>query len=322
MNYNKLYPWDEIENVNSQNKINAQLADEKGLLKFYWAKDFEDNLYLILDSENKFLLQHKIPKLEGILISVDNQSKNIRLKIKLVDKLNIELFFILCKDLISSTSEFSQERLAIDFLLSRLEKWHYFLKYKKSLINKIELRGLIGELYFFKNHLLKEFNPSEALAFWKAPNGSTHDFEFNNKTIEVKTKSSVNKITISSYEQMHTELNSLYLYVLTLSDANENIKNKFNITNLINEIKIEIRKDEPQLIDEFEKLLAAYGFIETNELNNIYFIASHDNLYFVDEKFPKINEKPEGISDMSYRIDLNLCNDFIVENINYVIKKG
>ena len=314
-------PWLKIEEPEANINFNAILADKDNLLEFYWAKDSFGNLLFILHTQSKIIINQKIPTLNGISVVVGSTGSTNQLLLTLSSKEDKDIFYTLCMDLLKSTYNIDSETLAIKSILKRLEKWQYFLKSSRKIIDKKQLKGLIGELYFIKKYLLKTYNAKEVLEFWKAPLQSVQDFELNSMTVEVKTKSSVNSITISSYEQLFSELNTLFLFVVTLTEATKNIPESFNIYDMINDISALIGLDDLLLIDKFNNLLMQYGFIELSEYEELYFIISSDEFYTVTDDFPKISEIPDGIEKLTYKINLDVCKRFLSKD-NIFINGG
>jgi len=306
----KINPWNKIRIPNTELNLNAVLADKESLLEFYWGKDSFGNLLFILHTTLDVKNSKKVPKLNGIKITLGKIEKNYQLILTLNSKDDKDIFYTLCMDLLSSTKGINDENIAIGVLLKRLKKWQYFLKHSRNLIDKKQLKGLIGELFFLKKYLLKNFEVDEALNFWKAPLQSVQDFELNNMAIEVKTKASMNAITISSYEQLFTTLDKLYLFVLTLTDATQKDKNSFNIYDLIKEIRDLIGLEN---FDKFNHLLLLYGFLELSEYEEMYFKISIDEFYEVIDGFPRISEIPQSIENLTYRVNLDACKEFLVK---------
>ena len=254
-------PWDEIEDSTNKIDFNAIIADKESVLDFYWAKDYYGHLLFILHTNSDIIINEKIPNLNGLTINVGSLKEKKQLVLTLQDISNADLFYIICSDLMNPTKQLNDELIAIKKILKRLSQWQYFLKNNHKQIDKNQLKGLIGELYLFKK-LLTNFSIDEVLNFWKAPLGSVHDFELLNSTLEVKTKSSVNSITISSFEQMFSELENLFLFVVTLNESSKTSLDSFNIYDLIFDIKKLINFDDIDSCERLDNLLFAYGFIE------------------------------------------------------------
>jgi len=309
----KSNPWDNITISKYKHSINGFLADKNNLIEFFWAKDLFGNFLFVVHTKSTILV-NKIPKLQGIDIEINQINDNeTQVILKLLSKNDKDIFYTLCKDLLNSTKNIMDENIAVKTILKRLEKWQFFLKNRRKPIDKRQLKGLIGELYFIEKYLFPNFDIQDILDFWKAPLDSVHDFEISNTTVEVKTKSSVNSITISSYEQMLSELDNLYLFVVGLNESSKNTVNSITIYNIIDKIKELILERNPLLIEKFEILLINYGFIPLDEYKDLYFVIISDEFYEVKDNFPKIENIPNGIEKLTYRIDLNSCKEFLVK---------
>lgn len=301
-------PWSNIHPSSTDNMLNGILADKSNILEFYWAKDTFGNLLFVLSASSKIIPNAKIPKLHGININIGKHERNNQLIFALEAKEYRDKFYTLCMDLVSSTKELHDEKYAVNTVLHRLDKWQHFLKNSRKIIDKRQLKGLAGELLFLKDYLLEKYNAEEALIFWKAPLQSVHDFEFDNFSVEVKTKSSVNSINISSYEQLFSELDHLLLYIATLSDSTLKTPKAFNIYTLIDDIKNAI--SDTALEERFENLLMQYGFIGLEEYRDYWFLFVSDEFYEVKEGFPRIINLPVGIENLTYRVNLEKCKAF------------
>ena len=317
----KSNPWNNIERSESNIRLNGILADKSHLLEFYWAKDSFGNLLFVLNAASEIIINSKIPQLNSIEISIGKNDRNNQLVFTLASKEDKDMFHTLCNDLIESTKDMKDEEYAIKTILKRLEKWQYFLKSRRKIIDKRQLKGLIGELLFLEHYLLKNYDVEDALTFWRAPLQSVQDFEFSSFAVEVKTKSSVNSITISVYEQLFSELDHLLLYVATLNESTEKTPEAFNIYDLINEIQDDIKAKNSILEEKFNNLLMHYGFIELEEYREYYFLFITDEFYEVTEDFPKISTLPDGVESLNYRINLDKCKAFLADK-KILIKAG
>ena len=314
-------PWKNIERSENSMQLSGILADKSHLLEFYWAKDSFGNLLFVLNAASEIIVNSKIPQLNGIEIGIGKYDKNNQLVFTLASKEDKDMFYTLCKDLIESTKDMQDEEYAIKTILKRLEKWQFFLKSRRKIIDKRQLKGLIGELLFLKHYLLKNYDVDDALTFWRAPLQSVQDFEFSSFAVEVKTKSSVNSITISAYEQLFSELDHLLLYVVTLNDSTNKTPEAFNIYELIDKIRDNIKTKNSILEEKFNNLLMHYGFIELEEYREYYFLFITDEFYEVTEEFPKISTLPDGVENLTYRINLDKCKAFLADK-EILIKAG
>ncbi len=307
-------PWKGLEPLDSNPQTRGVLADKTHILEFYWAKDFDDNLLFVLQASSKIIMKSKVPNLNGITVKVGRHQNNNQLILALSSKKDRDIFYTLCRDLLEHTRGMKDTDSAVSALFRRLLTWQHFLQSNRKPVDKRQLQGLIGELLFLQRYLLEKYEVEDALAFWKAPLESVHDFELSNFTVEVKTKSSVNSITISSYEQLYSELDHLLLYVATLNQSADKTPGSFNIFDLLEDIRNTIRNKNSLVLNKFDSLLHSYGFIELEEYRENFYIFQGEKFYEVKENFPRIGQVPDGIDKLTYRINLDKCKDFIADS--------
>jgi hypothetical protein len=98
------------------------------------------------------------------------------------------------------------------------------------------LKGLWGELYSIKSVLDNpQIDPNSIILNWTGPDGQPNDFSFGNTAIEIKTTSKqINKIDISSFEQLDAER----CWLIIVHAFNASIEdNGISINYLINAIR-------------------------------------------------------------------------------------
>ena len=105
------------------------------------------------------------------------------------------------------------------------------------LLSEQEIKGLIGELFFLKNYLIKKIGYYDALEAWIGPSYATQDFVLKNEWYEIKTTSiNSQEISISSVEQLDT-INKGKLVVLYLDKTSALDDNKLTINEIVLNIK-------------------------------------------------------------------------------------
>ena len=151
------------------------------------------------------------------------------------------------------SKDIDNEKVLLTVMYNRLQRWQkMFRKVRNKLLTEQEQQGLIGELYFLKEFLLKNYQHTIALSFWRGPLGDKQDFGIGSNSVEIKTKlgTSSSSIKISSIEQLDFQTQSAFLFVLTLSNSNEN---SISLNSIINEIKTII--NDLESLELFESLL-------------------------------------------------------------------
>lgn len=310
-------PWENIQKPLNSNSYTAILADKDLSLRLYWAKDFYDNKIFLLQLSSNGEKIKNIEEILGIKVVFEVVNHAQQLSFILMDRTNDDIFYLICSDLLSKTRSISDEQNAIDILLQRLDSWRKFLKSKRKILDKRGVIGLIGELYFLKNELFPRYGIKNSLNFWQAPLQEKQDFIIHDTAIEIKTKATQNKITISSYEQLNSELSHLYLYVLTITESDANIKNAINVLDFMNSIKIDIAKEDIECLLIFEKLLLEYGYVNSPLFNDFYLFIGEKSIYDVRDDFPKISYIPIGLEQLTYKINLDTCKKYEIKQFNF-----
>jgi hypothetical protein len=306
-------PW--INIPHTKQGINSVRVDPNNRFDFFWAVGKEGNYLFIIEHENIEDWPIKKIALSGIDIQQFQTSKGYRLSLMLNDSNDWDIFYILCKDLLQATDEVTTQKAMLIIIYNRLQRWQkLFRKFGKKLLSEQEQQGLIGELYFLKNHLLNIFSTSEVLSFWKGPFGEQQDFGIGNLTVEVKSKqgTSAPYIQISSIDQLNCNTESCFLYVLTLNIAPNSIENAISLNSIIYEIKqLLLNADE---VDMFENLLSEAGYMELSEYDEKHYLISKESIFEVKDNFPRLREEsiPHGIISIQYKIELKECKPFEV----------
>lgn len=310
-------PWNNLKKPINSHSYSAILCDKDSVLKFYWAKDFYENKIFLLQLSDNFQKIKNLDDILGIKIIFEKINNIQQVSFVLTDIGNDDMFYLICNDLLERTKNLVDEQKAIDILFNRLDSWRKFLKSKRKIFDKRGLIGLIAELYFLKNELFPKFGIKQSLDFWKAPIQEKQDFIIHDIAIEIKTKSTQNKITISSFEQLNTELNNLYIYVVTITESSQSILNSINALQYIENIKREIATQDIESLLEFEKLLFEYGYFNNPEFEQLSFFIGEKSIYKVENDFPKISSIQSGIESLTYKINLDSCQKYKVINIEY-----
>jgi putative PD-(D/E)XK family protein DUF4420 len=233
----------------------------------------------------------------------------------LFNDLIISLYQII-KDL-EEPKEYSKQ------LVNGFYKWSEFFRDKnKNNLSPSEIKGLFGEL-FFLNEILKESN-SESInritESWKGPFDTTHDFIFETKNIEIKTKLlSKESVKISSEYQLELEFDKgLELLVISvIVDLNKGQ----SINDLLRQIQTQVRNNFGDLSILYSALKQKGLTIEnTKQYNNYRYLVDHSCHYDCTKiGFPKLSFTtiPRAISKLNYSLRVRPLEDFIIKKTTY-----
>jgi len=310
-------PWEKISKP--QKDLSARRVDHTHPLNLFWAKDHFGN-YLLVIEVGKFPEHRKmeLPSLEGIELRplhAEDDSNGDRLVLLLREQSNWQLFYAICSDIITATKEIDQVIKAPEIILGRLLRWQEFLKNKRDrLLSEEKIKGLVGELVFLKEKLISVFGPQDSLTFWQGPLGYPQDFSVNDTAVEVKAQSggTAPNVKINSANQLSTQLDKLYLHVITLGKSTPEDKDSINLPKLVSDLRFQMQSHSLKAYVDFNDLLIKYGYIDLEAYEKYNYILSAQTTFEVKDEFPRIceNDLIPGIAHLVYSISLNACEGF------------
>lgn len=234
------------------------------------------------------------------------------------------IFEIIANDISVELNKIPSSELVVKCLYATLQKWKRFFEINNIVIMPEKLQqGLYGELLVLKKML--PIWGKDSVKYWCGAERETHDFYINGNAIEVKTLSSNSNenVTISNEYQLDTSdvENELYLYVNLIRRSHSDGE---TLPQIISSIQESLDNDTKEL---FEEKLFNYGYISScSEKYKFGFFIRTQKCYYVSANFPCITKETAmfGISNISYAVDLNACEEFktewneIVNKINEV----
>jgi len=200
-----------------------------------------------------------------------------------------------------------------------LAKWRRFWgQIPQPMLSREEQLGLFAEIWFLVEWLFPKLG-QEAIMAWRGPWGSRHDFEWDDKSVEVKattiTRGRIHKI--HGLDQLAGPENGiLFLFSVSLREEN-------GATNDLPRL-IDVCRNYLQNFDDglahFENALAHLGYspIFEDEYSKFKLRVAENVLFQVAADFPKLtsesfsNGMPAGIERVDYEINLNTFNHLIV----------
>ncbi|MBL4561775.1 MAG: PD-(D/E)XK motif protein [Labilibaculum sp.] len=250
------------------------------------------------------------------------KSKNVIL-IRLNDPDFQDLFNDLVLSLYLKIKDISNAKEYANQLIQGFYKWAEFFEDKHThKLSREEVMGFFGEL-FMLNEYIAESTPSninDVLSSWKGPFDTTHDFIFDNKDIEIKTKEIAKHVVkISSEHQLENEFDKR-LELLVVSVRIDLVDGK-SIHDLLLLIIGNVRKNQGELSILYNAI-SQKGFTVENskEYNNHRFIVSKMELYnCMANGFPKLSvcNIPVQITKLDYLLRVNSLDEFLIEEKKY-----
>lgn len=313
--------------MNLKNKWGL-LQNEKleGYKSIFISQECKPDLFLGMNSFNNHCLILVLPKLYKLDF---NTVKKDKISITLYPQTNylvLELednsYYSIFDDLIISLYQVIKDLTVIDEytrdFIDTFNKWSEFFEDISSTdLSKDSIKGIFGELFVLQN-ILNDSNSStinNILSSWKGPYDGPHDFVFDNRLLEVKTKYPTGQIvSISSEYQLQSEIGkSLELLVLSIIDDNLNGKSLREIFEII---KNEVLKKSGD-ISIFLTALKQKNINQKNifKYDNYRFKAVEQIVYNANvESFPKLTfiKSPDAICNIKYNLKLAHLNEFII----------
>ena len=242
--------------------------------------------------------------------------------IELLDVFYIDIFLDLIISLFFSIKDVEVEMQSTKIFIEKINLWStFFVKPRNRFLKEDVVKGIIGELIFL-NHLIlnrEDKHVNDILNSWKGPYNNIHDFELDNKDVEVKAKSFVKEfVKISSEFQLETQNGKgLELLVISLDRSGDGV---LCLEYLVNDIRAKIIYLGGDLTI-FLNCLKQYGltFLNLDIYNGFKFtVRAFLLIDITSDNFPKINscELANGISHVRYRLYLNNLEEFVIQEIN------
>ncbi len=259
----------------------------------------------IEDIESTKLIEAKILKR-----TIDDR---LSLSFSLLDDMLSDIFYQFCDDIVQKTVNLKNGIDPISFIIERWKKWIQMFKNPHSTImSENEIRGLLGELVFLKEIMIKKYGISKSLESWIGSSMSHKDFEIDETWYELKAiRENAITVEISSIEQLESKLYG-ELVLVKLEPSNLAITNPISLNEYIKSIE-KMLEDKKQ-IDLFYKKLEERNYFYTEEYDKYVYANKGIEKYKVIEGFPRINnnELKDGIVRVSYQIYINKMKDFFV----------
>ncbi len=305
---NKVMPWDEIRLPVAD--YNVRLLAGTGSIPLYWGKDTAGHCLFIIELQGDHSEQFwkGNTAVHGISLDLRAFDVNARqgLVLKLEKHIDKDIFLSLCETLIASLHPLTDSGTALAVVLTHIQRWKIFMSGRKSrILSPEEIRGLFGELQFLRLLYQGGLNEKAAVEAWAGPEGGHQDFIFGNTAVEIKSLLGRERSTvrISSEDQLETLCDKLFLVIFRLNEMSESDQ-AISLNALVRLIEGEL--NDVGAVENFHRLLAAYGYIEIDDYDNTKFVVAARHAYFVDKDFPRLirSRVPEGIVRATYEIEL------------------
>ena len=307
-------PWDKIPRPS--HGFDYVLVDNTHPLKLMWGISFNgDFLFCYEAPEIQMPNLNSFPELKGIKFNIIDHNSNKILILQLKDSKEWEIFKFLCTDLVRYTSSLDENDDIASIILGKLIRWQKFwLNDFRKRLSEAEIKGLIGELFFLRNQMARNFGWENAMKSWKGPEGAPQDFAIDDMAIEVKCQSGVSQqtVTISSVEQLQPQLPKGFLGVYTFANSSIFESEVFSLNQLVCSIMDELILESNETKERFEYLLDEAKYLNLDFYDKDLFQVVVGKVYRLGDDFPalKLDAIPSGVEKLRYSLNLGYCSEF------------
>jgi len=253
----------------------------------------------------------KMPNWEGMRFSLEKIQLEEFEQYVVMELLDEELeipFACFCADVIESLVDVAPKNRA-KTLADVIYIWDQFFSHSgNKTLSENRQRGLFAELWWLRKLFLSEMTDIAAVESWKGSQRKVHDFEHKGKVVEVKSTitKEPRKIVISNERQLDDrELESLYLFVLTI-DVHETGE---SLPDIVEEIESHLGKGSAAAMFKRKLVLAKYLEVNAEKYVSRY-TKRHEELFKVQEGFPRIIALPQGTGDLTHSVQISACKPF------------
>lgn len=295
-------------------------VDSEIVHNLFWMIDNNGNYSFYLKTSKEFKNTEIDIRLRGISLIKRNVENSGELFLILNRQNDWELFFSVCKDIISICGTYTGNEEMVIAVENRLRRWQTFLMQNSEVSLSLMMQmGLFAELMFLKYILIPRIGVSNAITAWGGPEADRQDFSLADIAIEIKSyKTSKGPlVTISSTHQLFSDEKPLFLIAYGLTESS----NGESIADLISELDILISSESVNIIKVFERKLIEFGYMPgmIYDVLNKFVVDSLRGFSIVSD-FPRLlpHQTPSEIVSVNYILDLQLCTRFEVE-VNKII---
>lgn len=311
--------WEEIARPKAGDHFNVRRADPRHPLDFWFGRDLNGQYVFYLNFKDNSPLTVRPIRLLGITTSmVDLGKSQHRLLLILNDPELLDIFRVLCVDLMRATSDLDRaDARGLTAVIDRLQRWQNLVqKARKEILSQSQIIGLIGELIFLRDMILPNLSVNDGVHCWRGPYGDEQDFLFSDRIIEVKTQLSTSDeyLNISSEMQLDTNSGPIMVCHQTVSVPAEEDAGAVSLNGLISELEDVISSADITALDTFQIGLVEAGYLRRGEYDRPLWLLNKRVFFEIRDGFPRIvrSDLVSGVERVRYRISLQACQDFIL----------
>lgn len=303
-------PWNGL----GVSSIDSRRFDQFGKWNFFWAvmPKEDPSLAMVLTALPEQL--PKLPTLRNLEVGFAPLANGPAFYIRLKDRAQLEVFEILCRDIVDCAESAANEQEAFERVIARTNRWHYLMRGgRNNALTEDEQKGLVGELAVLER-LCMILGPRAAINAWKGPFGAPKDFEMHGNCVEVKSRRAAAQpfLQISNEFQLSDVPDRrLWLSVLSV----DLVANPFgeSLHEIVARVGSRVRADSANTAD-WERCLDASGYRAEDGYTDFMWEVSDPIWHEVVAGFPRV-ELPlrQGVTNLRYTIAIHACEPFAVD---------
>ena len=279
------------------------------------------NRCLILVLSPKSKIEFIGEKKENLETYFSKKEKHIVLE--LTDRFYNSFFVDLVVSLYYRIKDISDDNESARSFISLIQYWSDFLRAKKGgLLSAEAVKGMYGELKYLEYQLGELKIPiNDILNSWRGPYDENHDFHFDEKNAEVKTKTvASNEVHISSEFQLEAvKGKKLELVVASVEDVTVNGDNLSSVLDRIRKAVLSKNGDISIVSEALSKKNTQFSAVTIYD-SYMFRLKTFEIFDCDDVDFPKLTSADIGdnLRKVSYRLVLkNLDSKLLIQTLHF-----
>jgi len=243
--------------------------------------------------------------------------------LELTDRFYNSFFVDLVVSLYYRIKDISDDNDSAKSFISLIQYWSDFLRAKKGgLLSTEAVKGMYGELayleYIIENYKLPI---DKILRSWRGPYDENHDFQFDEKNTEIKTKTiASNEVHISNEYQLEAvKGKKLELVIISVEDVSVNGDNLSMVLDRIRKTVLDKNGDITIVSEALMKKNIQFSSVDIYD-SYMFRLKTFEVFNCDDVDFPKLTSTSIGgnLRKVSYRLILNDLDDkLLIETVNF-----
>ena len=256
----------------------------------------------------------QLPQGRGIESRMTDTASGSQLELRLSDPAARDIFATLVADILRVAETAATEQEIPPAIFGRLAKWQRFLRrVGPDGLPREERRGLYGELWFMKTHLIPDIGAGASVRSWAGPTGAPQDFQLGTGAVEVKATGMRQQQRLRIVSELQLDDSAVDWLVLFHVSVDVRDGSESTLPSLVASVRDDLTGD-PTASLLFDERLLDVGYLDSDD--HLYSHESYSiretNAFRVGPGFPRLVEAslPHGVGDLHYSITVSECDPF------------